>query len=139
MRTLVRYNPHSLSLFDDVDRMFRNLFAGDGAVARPRVDIREDDSGYVLEAEFAGMNEKDIEVKVEDNLLHLSAAHDEDSEDKGKGYVVRERRAARYSRSFVLPKDITAYVTVFIDGYYPVQESIVLHETRVEDWMLIQP
>ena len=103
MRTLVRYNPRTLSLFDDMDRVFRSVF--DEQNSRPRVDIREENSGYVLEAELPGFAEKDIEVKVEDNLLHLSAGQEEEKEERKEGYLVRERRGARFARSFVLPKD----------------------------------
>ena len=107
MRTLVRHNPRYLNLFDNVDRMFGGMLSDDGALAgsRPRVDIREDENGYVLEAELAGMSEKDIEVKVEDNLLHLSAGAEEEKDSRDAGYLVRERRRARFYRSFVLPKD----------------------------------
>ena len=111
MNTLVRYRPTGVSLFDDLDRVFGNVFNEDYSLSRtyPRVDIREDDGNYVLEAELPGLTEKDIEVKVEDNLLQISSG-DSDKSDKsekkeGNGYLVRERRSASFHRSFVLPRE----------------------------------
>ena len=107
MRTLVRYNPRTLSLFDHMDSTLGGFFDEDGRPqsSRPRVDIREEASGYVLEAELPGLSEKDIEVKVENDLLHLSAGQEEEKAEKEEGYLVRERRGVRFFRSFVLPKD----------------------------------
>ena len=108
MKTLVRYRPTAASLFDDLDRVFGNFFNEDSSLSRtyPRVDIKEDDGSYVLEAELPGLTEKDVEVKVEDNLLQISSGRSEKSERKEKnGYLVRERRNDSYHRSFVLPRE----------------------------------
>ena len=48
MRNLIRYNPRGLSLFDDIDRVFRT-FLNDSPAAvyrSPKVDIRESDGEY---------------------------------------------------------------------------------------------
>ena len=101
MNTLVRYNPRSLDLFGNFDRLFDF-----GRTSSPRVDIREDDDKYLLEAELPGVTEKDIEVKVEDNLLTISSKYDESDKEEKNGYLVRERRFQSFSRCFVLPKDV---------------------------------
>ena len=101
MNTLVRYNPRSLDMFGNFDRLFDF-----GRTSSPRVDIREDDDRYLLEAELPGVTEKDIEVKVEDNLLTIASNYDESSKEEKNGYLVRERRFQSFSRCFVLPKDV---------------------------------
>ena len=107
MRTVVKYRPYGLSLFDDMDRVFRGIFDNDIRLndSNLRTDIREEEDAYVLEAELPGLTEKDIEVKVENDLLQISSRKEEKKEEQGTGYLVRERRSSSYHRSFVLPKD----------------------------------
>ena len=105
MRNLVTYRPYSL--FNEMERAFGRLTHDHTAFsAGPAMDIREDEDQYVLEAELAGLTEKDIEVKVENDILTLSRKIEEETEDKKEGYVVRERRHASFRRSFYLPKDV---------------------------------
>ena len=108
MKTLVRYNPKSLDIFENFDRMFNSLSGstGLGRTTRPAVDIREDENSYVLEAELPGHTEESVEVKLDDNLLTISTKEEESAEDTKDGYVLRERRYASFNRSFVLPKDV---------------------------------
>lgn len=108
MKTLVRYNPKSLDVFENFDRMFNSLTGSTGVrnTARPAVDIREDENSYVLEAELPGHTEDSVEVKLDDNLLTISTKDEESDENKQNGYVLRERRYASFTRSFVLPKDV---------------------------------
>jgi len=72
----------------------------------PVVDIREDDKGYRMEVEIPGLSEKDIELKVEESLLTLSTRKEEKKEEKGNGYLLRERKNREFHRSFVLPEDV---------------------------------
>ena len=99
-----------MSLLEDFDRLFNNVFTGvpsfEGGTV-PVVDVREEKDRYVLEAELPGMTEKDVDVHVEDNMLTIKSAKEEEKEEKNdEGYLVRERRSRSFSRSFVLPKDV---------------------------------
>ena len=108
MRSIVKHSTRPVSIFDDFDRMFNSFFNDSTFEKRtsPRVDIRENEDGYVLEAELPGLSEKDIEVKIDDNLLTVSSKLEEENSDESDGYILRERRNASFSRSFVLPKDV---------------------------------
>jgi HSP20 family molecular chaperone IbpA len=90
-----------------MDRIFHSFFDEDTGLNTnlPRVDVREEENSYVLEAELPGTTEKDIDVKVENDLLQISTEKEEEKEEKNKGYLMREIRSASYHRSFVLPKD----------------------------------
>ena len=105
---LVRYNPNSLDLLDNVSRWFDDFFAaptfGHGTV--PAVDVKETDAEYAMEVELPGLTEKDVEVKLDNNLLTISSSKSEKKEEKKNGYILRERRASRFSRSFVLPETV---------------------------------
>ena len=101
---LVKYNP-SLDLLDNVSHWFDDFFVEPtfGGSFLPAVDVRETDSDYLMEVELPGLTEKDVEVKLDNNLLTISSKRDEKKEEKKNGYVMRERRASSFSRSFVLP------------------------------------
>ena len=106
MKSLISYRPYYTDLFDGVDRRFGSL-VGDGFMTKtPAVDIREEEERYVLEAELTGLTEEDFDVQVHGNLLTISSKTEKNNETKEEGYVLRERRAASFSRSFVLPKDV---------------------------------
>ena len=71
----------------------------------PAVDVREEETRYLMEVELPGLSEKDVDVKVEDNILTLSSKKEEAKEEKKNGFLIRERRQAEFCRTFVLPKD----------------------------------
>ncbi len=102
---LIRYNPDSVDLLDTVSRWFDDFVSEPffGATSFPAVDVRETDSEYLMEVELPGLSEKDVEVKLDNNLLTISSHRDQKREEKKNGYVLRERRAAHFTRSFVLP------------------------------------
>jgi HSP20 family protein len=105
---LVRYNPNSLDLLGGVSSWFDDFFSTQtfGRSVVPAVDVRETDSEYLMEVELPGLTEKDVEVKLENTLLTISSSKDEKKEEKKNGYVLRERKSARFSRSFVLPEGV---------------------------------
>jgi len=105
---LIRYNPNNLSLLDDVSTWFDDFFATPvfGRTTLPAVDIRETDSEYLMEVELPGLTEKDVEVKLDNTLLTISSKKEEKKEEKKNGYVLRERSASSFSRSFVLPEGV---------------------------------
>ena len=108
MKALVHYRPRTLGFFDRWDKVLDSFFDDQRYEYNrlPSVDVREDDKAYHLEAELPGMTEKDIEVKVEENLLTISGKNEAGKEEKKNGYVIRERKSASFNRSFVLPKDV---------------------------------
>ena len=116
MKYMVRYNPSKTygNALYDFDTMLNNLFGPSGSSSRrsPLVDIIEHESNYVIEAEIPGYSQAEIDVKVEDNVLTISAgvsdqqAEEQEAEKSEPQYLVRERRNTEFSRSFSLPKDV---------------------------------
>ena len=122
MRNLVSYRPGRMSIVDGLDQIFDSVFTEPfwrtGARA---VDIREEDDGYLVQAELPGVAEKDLKVSVDDNVLTITAQTGQtgkNGEGKTDGYLVHERRHAAYTRSFVLPRDADHEVVTanFEDG-----------------------
>jgi HSP20 family protein len=105
---LIRYQPNALGLLDNVSSWFDDFFTEPsfGRSTLPAVDVRETDSEYLMEVELPGLSEKDVEVKLENSLLTISSNKNETKEEKKNGYVLRERRASHFSRSFVLPEGV---------------------------------
>ena len=72
----------------------------------PKVDVKEGKKQFVIEAELPGLTEKDIDVKVENNLLTISSKKSEEKEEKKDGYIIKERRASAFCRAFTLPDHV---------------------------------
>ncbi len=105
MTNLIRYQPTSLNLLDSFDRLFDGLlYDGDRGV--PAVDVRETEKGWEMEVDLPGLSERDIEVKLDNNLLTIASKKEEQTEQKRNGYLLRERRNTTFRRSFVLPEEV---------------------------------
>ena len=69
----------------------------------PSVDVFENENEVVFKAELPGMNAKDIEVKLENNVLTLKGERQFEKETKEENYHRVEREYGTFSRSFALP------------------------------------
>lgn len=69
----------------------------------PSVDIFENGNEVVIKAELPGMDAKDIEVKLENNVLMLRGERRFEKETKEENYHRIEREYGNFSRAFALP------------------------------------
>lgn len=74
----------------------------------PVVDVAETDREYRVSAELPGMDEKDIEVTVDNDVLTIRGEKRQEKEEKKKGYRLSERRYGMFQRSFGLPAGVDA-------------------------------
>ncbi|MCI4446178.1 MAG: Hsp20/alpha crystallin family protein [Candidatus Aminicenantes bacterium] len=72
----------------------------------PAVDIYETENELVLTAELPGVEEKDVEIKIEDNTLTLKGERKFEKETKEENYHRIERAYGSFFRSFSLPNYI---------------------------------
>jgi HSP20 family protein len=72
----------------------------------PSVDILEKDGNLLLRAELPGMNEKQIDLKLEGNTLTLKGERKMDNEDKKSNYHRVESFYGSFTRSFRLPDTV---------------------------------
>jgi len=72
----------------------------------PAVDITEDDSGYKITAELPGLEDKDVEVTLTDDVLTIKGEKSTETEKKEKNYHLSERSYGAFRRSFVLPESV---------------------------------
>ncbi|WP_251330404.1 Hsp20/alpha crystallin family protein [Haloplanus pelagicus] len=90
----------------------------EGGLPRPgsagmSVDLEDTGDELVLTGDLPGFETEDIDVRMVDRTLQISAERDEEAESDAGEYVRRERRHASVSRSISLPEavdesDITA-------------------------------
>ncbi len=83
------------------------VLAGSAAFA-PRIDVKEDDVSYEISVELPGLEEKDIEITVDDGTLVLRGEKSGASEEKEGKYFRQERIYGRFERAFHLPDGVEA-------------------------------
>lgn len=65
-----------------------------------KVDIKETDKEYIIEADLPGFDKDDIEVEIANDTLTISAKKEDEKEEKGENYIRKERRRGEFARSF---------------------------------------
>lgn len=100
------WNP--FAIVRELERAFDNMGIGNlmpSSVKMPMVDIRDDGTHYLIEADLPGMTKEDVEMEVSDDTLLLKARKERAEEEKGEGYIRRERGISSYHRRIALPED----------------------------------
>jgi HSP20 family protein len=72
----------------------------------PSVDIYETENELVLRADLPGIEEKDIDIRVENNMLTVRGERRFDQQVKEDNYLRIERTYGSFSRSFALPNTV---------------------------------
>lgn len=72
----------------------------------PSVNIRETADNYEVEVAAPGMEKKDFNVTLDDNLLTISSTKQQNEEKKENNYTRREFSYQSFQRSFELPKNV---------------------------------
>lgn len=115
--SMIKYDPFRelKSLQDEMNRLFmtsvpRNFGEEDLASGgwTPNVDIFETENQIVLEAELPGMKRDDFEVSIENNVITLKGERRFEKEDEGDNYHRVERAYGAFTRSFSLPRTVSA-------------------------------
>jgi HSP20 family protein len=96
-------------LFDDfMDRPFGLMprMAGFDDEFWPNIDVYETDKEIKLTAELPGMDEKDIDISINNNILTISGKKESDKVDEQSSYYRRERSYGEFQRSIQLPGEV---------------------------------
>ncbi len=72
----------------------------------PAVDIYETENELVLKADLPAINEKDLDIRVENNMLTIHGERKFESEVKEDNYLRIERTYGSFSRSLGLPNTV---------------------------------
>jgi HSP20 family protein len=110
--SMIRYQP--IPLFNhfnnDINRYFgktRNKAAA--AQERdwaPAVDIREEESRYLLSADIPGVERENIEITLEGGVLTIKGERRGETAANGQDYRRRERMHGTFMRQFTLPETV---------------------------------
>ena len=74
----------------------------------PPVDIYEDEHNITLQAELPGIEEKDLDIRVDSNILTISGERKLENEENRENFHRIERSFGRFTRSFTLPPTVDA-------------------------------
>ena len=95
-------------LFEDFSRGFPTI-AGNGATAlMPSMDVTETDKEIEITAELPGLEEKDVQINVADNILTIRGEKKAEKEQKDKNYRLVERSYGSFERTLELPEGVNA-------------------------------
>ena len=114
MNTITRWDPSRgvTSLQDQVNRLFEDTFIrgrsgqADLATWAPAVDIYETESELVVKADLPDLQEKDIDVRVENNTLTIRGERKFEKDVNEDNYLRVERAYGPFTRSFSLPNTV---------------------------------
>ena len=97
--------PSGRSLFD-IEPLLR--YETSAGLSAPAIDVVEKEKEFQITAELPGLDEKDIEVNVADDVLSIRGEKKEEKEEKAKNHYLSERRYGAFQRAFQLPAGIDA-------------------------------
>ena len=109
---ITRWDPFRevAALQNRVNSLFRDFNEGESSMTTtnfiPAVDIYEDEKKIVLKVDVPGMQEKDIDVSVENNTLTVKGERKLEKEEKEENFHRIERRYGSFFRSFSLPNTL---------------------------------
>jgi HSP20 family protein len=116
MNTITRWDQSRglTSLQDQVNRLFEDNFTRDRsghadlATWAPPVDIYETANELVLKVDLPDVQDKDIDVRVENNMLTIRGERKFDKDVNEDNYLRVERAYGSFMRSFSLPNTVSS-------------------------------
>src|SRR6202042_3323949 len=115
MTVLTRWEPFRefSTLQDRMNRLFRESYHEGGrdesltaSSFAPAVDVYEDEHNVTLKIEVPGIDEKDIDVRIENNTLTVHGERKIEKEEKEENFRRVERQYGSFTRSFTLPSSV---------------------------------
>src|SRR2546428_13292545 len=129
MTVLTRWEPYrEFSTMQDrmtrMTRLSRESYSPEGPKEAltttsfaPPVDIYEDEHNIILKLEVPGIDEKDIDVRIEGNTLTVHGERKIEKEEKEENFRRVERQYGSFTRSFTLPSSVdTGQVNAHYDN-----------------------
>jgi HSP20 family protein len=115
MNMITRWDPFRefVTLQDRMNRLFRDPRGPEGkdeslttTAFAPPVDVYEDEHNITLKIEVPGIDEKDIDVRIENNTLTVHGERKFEKEEKEENYRRVERQYGSFTRTFSLPNTV---------------------------------
>ena len=115
MTLITRYDPFRefATLQDRMNRLFRDPRVSEGhdeslttTAFAPPVDVYEDEHNITLKIEVPGIDEKDIDIQLENNTLTVHGERKIEKDEKEENYRRVERQYGSFTRTFTLPPTV---------------------------------
>jgi HSP20 family protein len=115
MTLLTRWEPFRefSTMQERMNRLFRDSYRPEGpedalitTSFAPPVDIYEDEHTVTLKLEVPGIDEKDIDVRIDNNTLTVHGERKMEKEEKEENFRRVERQYGSFTRSFTLPSSV---------------------------------
>jgi HSP20 family protein len=115
MPVLTRFEPFRefSTLQDRMNRLFRESYNEGGrdeslttSSFAPAVDVYEDEHNVTLKIEVPGIDEKDIDIQLENNTLTVHGERKIEKDEKEENYRRVERQYGSFTRTFTLPPTV---------------------------------
>src|SRR5260370_11814213 len=109
---ITRWDPFRevVALQNRVNSVFSEMNDGDSPTTTgsfvPAVYVYEDSKKVVLKLEVPGIDEKDLDVRVENNTLTVKGERKFEKEEKEENFHRIERRYGSFYRAFTLPSTV---------------------------------
>src|SRR4029077_12251990 len=117
MTVITRWDPFRefTTVQDRLNRLFRESYGPEGreeslvtSSFAPPVDVYEDQHNVTLKLEVPGIDEKDIDVRIENNVLTVHGERKIEKEEKEENFRRVERQYGTFTRTFTLPTTVDA-------------------------------
>jgi HSP20 family protein len=115
MTTITRWHPYQgLTTFQgQINRLLEDSFRGrtdesNMTTWAPAVDIYETENELVLKADLPDIDEKNLDIRVENNMLTIRGERQFEKKVSEDNYLRVERAYGSFSRSFALPNTVNA-------------------------------
>jgi len=119
--------PHDIFNIDNFfdgffgDSFMPAFFAGDAQI---KVDIKENEKEYIVEADLPGVKKEEINVDLNNDRLTISVTRNEETNIEKENYIRKERRSGSYSRSFYVENVIENQISpslkmAYYQWYFP--------------------
>jgi HSP20 family protein len=113
MNSAIRWQPFRSgnTLQEQVNRLFESTYGGRNSESAlttwsPAVDIYETENELVLKADLPAIDEKDLDIRIENNTLTVRGERKFEKQVNEDNYLRVERSYGSFSRSFSLPNTI---------------------------------
>src|SRR5256714_482841 len=113
MTYLTRFQPFAdmVSLQNQMSRLFQDFGRGSEELLTsgtfvPAADIYEDEHNITIKLEVPGIEEKDLDIHLENNTLTIRGERNFEKEEKEENFHRVERRYGAFASSFALPTSI---------------------------------
>ena len=108
--TLMTYRPR-ISIFDEFNKIFNGINTYDSnklynSIWQPAFDITEDNKNYYLSLDLPGVNKKDINVSISNDVLTISGFRDSSEAEDSDYARLNQVNYGDFEKSFQLPENI---------------------------------